>query len=129
MSDDRKWLLVDKEAAYYGSIELAENAQDSERDGDALEAKRCREWSAALRPQPDGDAIEYPNEDDWIAAHRSKTCGRAPFICPVCYGIREGQAERDALRAALREMMRLYESQWSDEPPALVKAREVLGNG
>ena len=34
--------------------------------------------------------------------------------------------ERNELAEALRNMMRLYESKWSDEPPALVQARAAL---
>lgn len=32
----------------------------------------------------------------------------------------------EKLREALEDMMREYESKWSDEPPALIQAREAL---
>ncbi len=37
-----------------------------------------------------------------------------------------GAEEEARLRIALRDLMRLYESKWSDEPPELVRARAIL---
>jgi len=36
-----------------------------------------------LRP-----VVEALVKDDWIRAHQEGACGHAPFICPVCHGIR-----------------------------------------